>query len=132
LVLAAFYLSAIQTWHLGYGWHDQQRIYQLLLLCAFAPLPALLPQSALPRLAQFLLIGLLLLGLCSSLLAAWPQWALKEWSRYAGLILLAIAVSGLAGRTAWQNFIFWAMAAIGFVHAYHRGMTDRFPYDGTR
>jgi len=118
LALLAFYLSAIQTWHLGYGWHDQQRIYQLLLLCAFAPLPALLPQSALPRLAQLLLIGLLLLGLCSSLLAAWPDGALKEWSRYAGLILLAISVSGLAGRTAWQNFILWAMAAIGFVHAY--------------
>jgi len=118
LLLAVFCLSAIKVWHLGYSWHDQQRIYQLLLLCACASLAALLPQAALPRPALLLLASLLLLGLCSSALAPWPQWALKEWSRYGGLLLLALLIGGLAGRPTWQNCILSAMAAVGFTHAF--------------
>lgn len=118
MLLTAFCFSAIESWHSAYSWHDQQRIYQLLLLCACAPLAALLPQAVLPRPALFLLSGLVLLGLCSSLLAAWPEWALKEWSRYVGLIILALAAGGLTGRPTWLNFALWAMAAVGFIHAY--------------
>lgn len=118
VLLTAFCLSAIESWHSAYSWHDQQRVYQLLLLCACAPLAALLPQAALPRSALLLLSGLLLLGLCSSILAAWPEWALKELSRYTGLIILALAVGGLTARPAWQNFVLWAMAAVGFIHAF--------------
>ncbi|EPL63174.1 MULTISPECIES: O-antigen ligase family protein [Stutzerimonas] len=117
-LFTAFCLSAIQIWHSGYSWHDQQRIYQLFLLCACAPLAALLPRAALLRPALLLLLGLLLLGLCSSMLAAWPEWAFKEWSRYGGLLLLALLVGGLAERPTWQSFILWAMAAVGFIHAY--------------
>lgn len=118
VLLIAFSFSAIDTWHLGYGWHDQQRIYQLLLLCACAPLAFLLPQRALPRPALLLLSSLLLLGLCSSALSALPQWALKEWSRYIGLLLLSLVVGGLAERPIWQSFILWVMAAVGFLHAF--------------
>lgn len=118
LVLIAFCFSAVQIWHLGYTWHDQQRIYQLLLLCACAPLAALLPQTMLPRPVKALLAGLVLLGLCSSLLAAWPEWALKEWSRYVGLTLLILTVGGMSGHTAWQSYILWAMASVGFIHAF--------------
>ncbi|MCQ4323792.1 O-antigen ligase domain-containing protein [Stutzerimonas stutzeri] len=118
LIFTSFCLSATETWHLGYSWHDQQRIYQLGLLCAGAPLAVLLPQTALPRPALLLLAGLLLLGLCSSALAVWPDWALKEWSRYGGLLLLALLISGLKTRPTWQNSILWAMAAIGFTHAF--------------
>ncbi|WP_413970764.1 O-antigen ligase family protein [Stutzerimonas stutzeri] len=117
ILLTTFCLSAIETWHSGYGWHDQQRIYQLLLLCACAPLTVLLPQATLPRLAQLLLTGLFFIGLCSSLLAAWPEWALKEWSRYAGLIVLALTVSGVTGRST-RIFVLWTMAAVGFIHAF--------------
>lgn len=118
LLLAVFCLSAIQIWHLGYQWHDQQRIYQLVLLCACAPLAALLPQAVLPRAALLLLAGLLALGLSSSALAELPEWALKEWSRYAGLLLLAFLISSLKTRPTWQNPILWAMAAVGFIHAF--------------
>lgn len=117
LLFTAFCFSAIQTWHPGYSWHDQQRIYQLLLLCACAPMGILLPQTTLPRPALFLFSSLLLLGMCSSTLAAWPEWALKEWSRYAGLIMLALVVGGLAGRPTGQSFIVWAMATAGLIHA---------------
>ncbi|SDF38434.1 O-antigen ligase [Pseudomonas seleniipraecipitans] len=118
LLFVAFCFSAIGMWHLGYGWHDQQRFYQILLLCACAPLAALLPQAALSGAALLLLAGLFTLGLYSSLLAAWPEWALREWSRYVGLLLLALVASGLRVRAAWEYFILWAMAAVGFIHAY--------------
>lgn len=118
VLVAAFCLSAVETWHHGYTWHDQQRIYQLLLLCTCAPLAALLPQATLPRLPLLLLAGLLLLGLCSSALAPWPQWALKEWSRYSGLLLLVLLVGGMKTRSVWQNFILWVMAAVGFIHSF--------------
>lgn len=118
IALLAFCFSAIQTLHHGYGWHDQQRIYQLLLLCACAPLAALLPQAMLPRPAQLLLAGLLIIGLCSSLLATWPEWALKEWTRFAGLVVLALVVSGLVERPNWQTFLLWVMAAVGFLLAF--------------
>lgn len=118
LLLILFSFSAIQTWHPGYSWHDQQRIYQLLLLCGCAPLAAFLSKVTLSRAALLLLTGLLLLGLCSSTLATWPHWALKEWSRYGGLLLLALVIGGLVERPSWQNFILWAMAATGFIHAF--------------
>ncbi|RRV15552.1 O-antigen ligase family protein [Pseudomonas saudiphocaensis] len=118
VLLAAFCLSAIEIWHTGYLWHDQQRIYQLILLCACAPLAALLPHTALPRPAPLLLAGLFVLGLCSSTLAVLPEWALKEWSRYAGLLLLALLVGSLKTRLAWQSFILWAIAAVGFILAF--------------
>lgn len=113
-----FCLSFIATWNSAYTWHDQQRIYQLLLLLACAPLAVLLPQAPLPRPALLLFAGLIFLGLCSSMLAAWPQWALKEWSRYGGLFLLAVAVSGLAKRPTWQSALLWAMAVAGFIYAF--------------
>ncbi len=118
VLFTLFCLSAIDTWHPGYTWHDQQRIYQLLLLCACASLAVLLPQATLPRPALLLFAGLIFLGLCSSTLAAWPKWAIKEWSRYGGLLLLALAVGGLSKRPTWQSFALWAMAAVGFIHAF--------------
>ncbi len=117
-LLITFCAAAIDTWHLGYTWHDQQRIYQLILLCACAPLAALLPQANLPRPALLLLVAMLFLGLLSSALAAWPQWALKEWGRYSGLLLLTLLVGGLAERPKWQSLILGAMVAVGFIHAF--------------
>lgn len=118
LIFIIFCFSAVEIWHVGYDWHDQQRISQLLLLSVYAPLIFYLPQASLPRPTQFLLLILLILGLCSCLFAAWPEWAFKEWSRYAGLILLALLAGGLAARPAGQNFILCSMAAVGFVHAF--------------
>ncbi|WP_313482326.1 O-antigen ligase family protein [Stutzerimonas kunmingensis] len=118
VLFAAFCASAVETWHIGYGWHDQQRIYQLFFIVTSVLLAAFLPQSTLPRLAQLLLLGLFILGLCSSLLSDWPAWALKEWARYAGLTLLALLIGGLAQRSAVREVILWAIAIVGFIHAF--------------
>ncbi len=118
LLLCAFCLSAVGGWHSSYTWHDQQRIYQLALLSGCASLALFMPLAHLSRPTLLLLTCLLLLGLCSSLLATWPQWALKEWSRYAGLLLLALTVGGLVGSHSRQNVILCAMAAVGCIHAF--------------
>lgn len=118
MLVVVFCFSAVALWSSGYTWHDQQRISQLLLLCACASLAVLLPQANLSRSALLLLAGLFLLGLFSSVLADYPLWALKEWSRYGGLVLLALIVGGLKGRPALQNAILWIMAIVGFIHAF--------------
>lgn len=118
MLVMVFCFSAVALWSSGYTWHDQQRISQLLLLCICALLAVLVPQAHLPRSALLLLAGLLLLGLLSSVLADYPLWALKEWSRYGGLVLLALIVGGLKGRPTWQSSILWMMAIVGFIHAF--------------
>lgn len=117
-LMALFSVSAVETWHFGYGWHEQQRIYQLLLLVLSAPLILLCPQQVLDRRAWMMLLGVLLLGACSSLRAAYPEWAFKEWARYAGLLLLAILVGGLVCHAHLQRLILWGVAAIGIIHAW--------------
>lgn len=88
-------LALFDFWPTGYSWNDQQRIAQLLLLiCAGALL--LLPytqHASLPNRAGWLVFGVLSFGLVSSLLSAFPSWALKEWGRYAGMLLLVIMLA---------------------------------------
>lgn len=118
LLFVVFCFSSIETWHSGYGWHDQQRIYQLLLLCSSALFAPFLPQTALSKPSLFLLIGFFSLGLCSALLAELPGWAFLEWGRYAGLLLLSLLVSGLSKRQFHMYFLLCVMVVVGFAHAY--------------
>lgn len=117
-LLGFFALSAIYTWHFGYGWHEQQRVYQLLLLVLSIPLAFLCPRSGLDRRALLMLFGILALGGCSSLLAVYSEWALKEWARYAGLFLLVVLLGSLARHTAFQRAVLWGMVIIGTIHAW--------------
>ncbi|MEQ9728302.1 O-antigen ligase family protein [Pseudomonas sp. WHRI 8822A] len=118
LLFIVFCLSSIDTWYSGYGWHDQQRICQLLLLWFVALFVPFLPKKALPKPLLLLLVVFFSLGLCSSLLAKFPEWAFREWGRYVGLLLLSLLVSGLSQRQLYSSLIFWMMAAVGLVHAY--------------
>jgi O-antigen ligase len=117
-LLVLFSFSAIEVWHAAYGWHDQQRICQLLLIFFAAPLLLFLPQPALPRAALVVLVGIFVWGLASSRLSAWPDWAMKEWARYAGLMLMALLLGGLARAPRVSNFVLWVMAFVGFIHAF--------------
>lgn len=118
LLLLAFSSSAVEIWHLGYGWYDQQRIYQLYLILFAVPLAVFLPQQALPRLSCVLLFLIFALGFYSAALAVWWEWALKEWARYLGLVLLALLVGGLGQHRPWfSDAVFWLMATVGGIHA---------------
>lgn len=118
LLFFAFCFSCIDTWHSGYGWHDQQRIYQLLLLCFVALFLPVLPQEALPKPFLLLLVIFFSLGFFSSLFSKYPVWAYREWGRYIGLLLLMLVVGSLRKHHFFLYFILGMMAVIGFIHAY--------------
>lgn len=118
LLFLTFCSSAIVVWHASYHWHDQQRIYQLLLLVCASPLAIFLLRQTLPQQALVLLLGVFAVGSVSSLSAAWPDWAFKEWARYVALALATVLTAGLAVRPLVYRFVLWAMACVGAVHAY--------------
>jgi O-antigen ligase len=118
LLFVLFSLSAVEVWNTAYGWHDQQRICQLLLIFFAMPLLVLSPQAALSRVAMVALVGMFAWGLVSSQLSAWPDWAMKEWARYVGLTLVALLLGGLARAPRVSDFVLWVMAIVGSVHAF--------------
>lgn len=83
------------------GWHDGQRIAQLVLF-GVAAVGILIPftgrsiwaaMEVLPGWSRYLLGSALLTGLISCASAQYPRWALLEWSTLVMTGVLAIAVS---------------------------------------
>lgn len=113
-----FASSILETWHFGFSWHDQQRLYQLLLLIVSASTAFFLHPSALPRYAVTLLCVVLGAGLLSVFSADFPLWAAKEWARYAGLVLLAISIAHCARQPWFFKVIVYLLAAAAFLNAF--------------
>ena len=112
----AFCFSAIQLWHVDYGWHDQQRIFQLSLMVVVALFSILLPRPALPALVILMLAGIFILGFFSSYFSAFTGWAYKEWARYCGLTVLAVFVASLAEKKGVVGFLIFMMCFVGLIH----------------
>lgn len=110
--------STLADWHLGFSWHDQQRLYQLILLCVAAGLTYFLPAANLPRYAFILLLTLLGFGLLSSCFASFPAWALKEWARYAGLLILALIIADSARKPWFFKAILYLLAGAALLKAF--------------
>ncbi len=110
--------SAVEAWHADFSWHDQQRLFQLVLLCVFASVICFLPFPPLSRYAFALLFALLGFGLLSALLAEFPTWALKEWARYAGLFILAMVIAYSAKQAWFLKALFYLLAAAAFLNAF--------------
>lgn len=118
LALLAFSLAAIDVWNTGFIWHDQQRIYQLILLGVAATLAIYRPTAFLSPLAFVLLAMVFCLGFVSVWLAELPLWALKEWARYAGLTILVLLLGSVARKPQITIAVLGLMASIGFIHAF--------------
>lgn len=118
LFFALFFLSAVYIGHADLGWHDQQRISQILLLLSIAVFAVFLPQQKLPAPALYALLGIFIIGFVSCLFSELPDWALKEWARYVGLALLAIILGCCARKPVVRRFMLWGMASVGFIHAF--------------
>jgi len=117
LALLVFALSSVVGWFDLLSWHDEQRVWQLVLL-VFAALLLMQGHANLPSLAFVMLAVLLGLGLVSALQADWPFWALKEWGRYVGLVSLALLLALLA-RLRWFFFcVLGLLACIGCIHSF--------------
>lgn len=121
LVLSALLLvSVLYAGFSDLGWHDQQRVYQSLLLCLAAlfwlfnsPKHSVLASKT--GLLFWLVLGL---GLLSSLLAAYPVWALKEWGRYAGLLILVWLLAAYAQERWFATALLGLLALIAFLLAF--------------
>ncbi|WP_425316426.1 O-antigen ligase family protein [Stutzerimonas chloritidismutans] len=114
--LALFSSTSLQSWLPGYDWYDQQRLGQLILLLIACPLALSKPPNLSPK--TILLIGIFFcLGAISSISAKAPSWALKEWSIYAGLLLLSFSSSSITRNQTTQNLVFMAITACGTVFA---------------
>lgn len=119
-ILATILLSAlINTWRTNFDWHDQHRLFQLIILISIASLLLLRPQPLLPpKIAWWLLITIFLFGLLSSNTADHPAWALKEWGRYAGLALTSLVIAK-AAHTAWFfRSILYLLCGVAFLNAF--------------
>lgn len=119
LACALFSSAVLDTWHFGFSWHDQQRLYQLILLCAFAGAAAVfLLAPTLPRSAFILLYTVLGFGLLSTFFAEFPAWAFKEWARYVGLFILAMVIAYSARQAWFLKALLYLLAATAFLNAF--------------
>lgn len=118
LVCALFASATLDTWHRGFSWHDQQRLYQLILLYVFAGAAVFLSTPILPRSAFILLYTVLGFGLTSAFFAEFPAWALKEWARYTGLILLTLVITYSARQAWFFKSILYLLTSVAFLNAF--------------
>lgn len=118
LVCLTFVGSTLDTWHFGFSWHDQQRLYQLLLLSVSAGVTYFLPLPNLSRYVFALLFVVLGAGLLSVFLADFTQWALKEWARYAGLVFLVFSIAHCARKPSFFKAILYLLAVAAFLNAF--------------
>lgn len=116
--------AVLEIWLTGFGWHDQQRVFQLVILafCAFLIVVPGFKIHLLPQPALLLLACILLLGLCSTAFSSHPTWALKEWGRYAGLLLLALAISCSARSVWFFRAVLYLLCAIAVLNAFQFAM----------
>lgn len=118
LTCVLFASSILDTWHHGFSWNDQQRFYQLILLCISAGIAYFLPTPTLPCYAFLLLLTVLSFGLLSSFFANFPAWAFKEWARYAGLCILVMAITCSARQAWFLKALLYLLAATAFLNAF--------------
>jgi len=133
LVSTALFLAIYNSFHKGFGWHDQQRLYQLFILTLSAALLFFHLSYTSPTHASsqqpfypfqlhptmfILVIVVLALGAISVFLSQYPSWALKEWARYIGLFLLALLVANTVNATKYKLIFIYALGFIAFLSAY--------------
>lgn len=117
LGVVAFSLSAIGAWIPDYGWHEQQRIFQIVLLCVVSLLSPFILSRFFSNSVWILLLVFFLMGLVSSFMANYTSWALKEWALYVGLVLLALVVAELSFDRLMCSSFLAVMVLVGALHA---------------
>lgn len=145
MLIAAFFLlvfssTSLSYWLLDYSWLEQQRITQLTLIAAASAALQLgywrRPSAFFPPSNAVLLA--FILGLVSALLSQHPQWALKEWAKYASSLALLIYLGTALRQTAAQQvvlfilFVTSALLAVQFlafyIASFFTGTRDVNPY----
>lgn len=126
LVVLLFSSTTFFYWTLQYSWLEQQRIAQLIMVFVGAGCWMAAWRQGEGIFSWGLLLALFL-GFFSSLLATYPDWALREWSKYVGSLALLfflgfylkvelhqkILIFVLLATTAilvWNYFVFYFIA----------------------
>jgi len=116
-LLIVFSSTSISYWLLDYSWLEQQRIAQLLLVIS-ASIALLLGYSrrsvTLNSPSDALLLALFL-GLISALFSQYPQWALKEWAKYASSVALILYLGHILRQTVAQQLVLFILLATSVV-----------------
>ena len=120
LLLSSLLFAAIlETWHSGFNWHDQQRAYQLFILVISSVLFLYIKASFTPRPAFVIIAVLLFTGVASSLLAEYPLWALKEWARYAGLMIFVLLISAFEqNNKTFTSILLYILVIVAFLNTF--------------
>src|SRR5690554_3845936 len=118
LLSIALFLAIASTWHSGFGWWDQQRLYQVMLLGVAALFAFKFSVLRLPKSVLAPLLVFLGLGLASALLAHYPWYALKEWALYLGLFLFTLLMAKYIGTAQVQTWLLLGIALAAGINAY--------------
>lgn len=124
VLLLAFFLvvfssTSLSYWLLDYSWLEQQRITQLLLVL-FASLVVVfgyLRSSGPVTLPGRALLFALVLGVVSALLSQYPEWALKEWARYASSVALIFYLGHILRQVSAQQLVLFILLATSVILA---------------
>jgi len=113
-----FFLSSVVSWNDNWEWHDQQRFFQIVLLCVVLASSCFLRFSGFPRWVSASLALVFFVGAVSSINAAYPIWAFVEWGRYVALCVLVMQVSLWAGSPKCRDFFIFSIAVLAGLSAY--------------
>lgn len=118
LLCAVLFLAVASTWHPGFGWWDQQRLYEVILLGVAALFAFKFSVLHLSKPVFFLMLIFLGLGLISALFAHYPWYALKEWDLYLGLFLFTLLMAKHISTAQVQTWLLLGMAVAAGINAY--------------
>ncbi|WP_017939804.1 hypothetical protein [Zestomonas thermotolerans] len=111
LALFFFASTALVYWPFN-SWLEQQRVGELVLGAVGLAFLVGARQLHIGSVSKGLLLMAVLLGLISSLQAAYPLWALHEWSKTVGLIAVVLCCSMLFEK---RGFVGALLVTIGVV-----------------
>lgn len=124
VLIVAFFLivfssTSLSYWLLDYSWLEQQRITQLLLVvyASVALLLGYLLRAGTFVLPSNMLLLAFFLGLISALLSQYPQWALKEWAKYACSLALILYLGHILRQETAQQLVLFVLLVTSVVLA---------------
>lgn len=113
LALCLFSTSSLLLWRPDLSWHDQQRLVELGMLVSGLVSAPLLIAHRLSKLHSLIIGGILTLGFISSITATQPFWALVEWARLLGLLILLLV---FAQQQSLAKLALLLISAAALVH----------------
>lgn len=114
LSILLFSSTSLSYWLFEYSWLEQQRITQIALITIGSAL-WLITRPHQKISAPWPLLTALTLGLVSSLLSTYPDWALKEWAKYTTMLALLVYFGEFFTCESRQKIITALLVAVSLV-----------------